>query len=198
MDDQNNQNQPNTPVPLNDESVNKINIPEPSTPQIDSAQVPPDNPRTSSGPIQQTENQTSNTGQNMGSNSFQQPTAYAPGVVIGDVQQPQTNSQTQINQGSKSFLIAFFLSLLFGALGVDRFYLGKIGTGILKLLTIGGFGIWYLIDLLFILTNHMKAKDGSSLNEYEEHRKLALIVFVIYILLELGGGFIITDFYVQK
>jgi hypothetical protein len=193
MDDQNNQNQPNKTGPSNDEAVNNINRPVPLIPQSDSVQVPPDNPSMISEPIQQTENQTSNTGQNMVNNEFQQSTTHTPGVVVGDTQQLQPNSQAQISQGNKSFLIAFFLSLLLGPLGVDRFYLGKIGTGVLKLLTIGGLGIWYLIDLLFILTDHMKAKDGTSLSEYEKYRKFALIVFVIYIFLELVGGFLLPN-----
>ena len=45
------------------------------------------------------------------------------------------------------------LSYLFGFWGIDRMYLGCIGSGIVKLLTFGGFGIWYLIDLVFIIIN---------------------------------------------
>lgn len=56
------------------------------------------------------------------------------------------------HQEKKSWLVAVILSLLLGGLGGDRFYLGCIGTGILKLLTFGGFGIWYIIDLIRLLT----------------------------------------------
>lgn len=63
----------------------------------------------------------------------------------------------------KSKTTAIILSILLGGLGVDRFYLGYVGLGILKLLTGGGFGIWWLIDLIMIVTGKLKAKDGSEL-----------------------------------
>lgn len=46
---------------------------------------------------------------------------------------------------------------------MDRFYLGKIGTGVLKLLTLGGYGIWIVIDLIFVLTGATKDKEGRNL-----------------------------------
>ena len=65
----------------------------------------------------------------------------------------------------KSKVVALILSIFLGELGIDRFYLGYIGTGILKLITCGGFGIWWLIDLIMIATGKLKPKDGS---EYAE------------------------------
>ena len=67
--------------------------------------------------------------------------------------------------GLKSKVVALILSIFLGELGIDRFYLGYIGTGILKLITCGGFGIWWLIDLIMIATGKLKPKDGS---EYAE------------------------------
>ena len=63
--------------------------------------------------------------------------------------------------GGRSWIAALILSLLLGGLAVDRFYLGYIGLGILKLITLGGFGIWYLIDLILIATRKLDPKDGS-------------------------------------
>ena len=55
------------------------------------------------------------------------------------------------NQNSgKSFVAVLILCLLLGGLGVHRFHVGKVGTGILMLLTLGGLGIWALIDLIVI------------------------------------------------
>ena len=67
--------------------------------------------------------------------------------------------------GMKSKVVALILTIFLGELGIDRFYLGYIGTGILKLITCGGFGIWWLIDLIMIATGKLKPKDGS---EYAE------------------------------
>ena len=63
----------------------------------------------------------------------------------------------------KSKTTAIILSILLGTLGVDRFYMGYIGLGVLKLITAGGFGIWWLIDLIMIITGKLKCADGSEL-----------------------------------
>jgi TM2 domain-containing membrane protein YozV len=50
--------------------------------------------------------------------------------------------------------------LFLGVFGVHRFYVGKIGTGILMLLTAGGLGIWALIDLIMIICARFRDKEG--------------------------------------
>jgi len=61
----------------------------------------------------------------------------------------------------KKRLPALLLCLLFGPLGIHRFYVGKIGTGVLTIVTIGGFlGIWPLIDLIIIIWGSFKDKQG--------------------------------------
>ena len=60
-------------------------------------------------------------------------------------------------------LLCFFL----GGLGVHRFYVGKIGTGILMIVTIGGFcGIWVLIDFIMIVTGNFKDKEGRKITKW--------------------------------
>lgn len=48
----------------------------------------------------------------------------------------------------KFLLVGMIISWCFGYLGADRMYQGQVGLGILKLITLGGFGIWYLVDAL--------------------------------------------------
>ena len=63
--------------------------------------------------------------------------------------------------GEKSKTTALILSILLGGIGVDRFYLGCVGSGILKLITGGGFGIWWIIDIVLIATGNMKSLKGE-------------------------------------
>jgi len=69
--------------------------------------------------------------------------------------------QDQVSE--KSFSTALILSILFGSLGVDRFYLGQAGLGIVKLVTFGGLGVWWLIDVIKIATNKMTDSQGLAL-----------------------------------
>jgi TM2 domain-containing membrane protein YozV len=57
-----------------------------------------------------------------------------------------------------NWVLTLIMSIIFGSLGVDRFIMGHVGLGILKLITFGGCGIWWLIDLILIATKH-KYKD---------------------------------------
>lgn len=94
----------------------------------------------------------------------------------------------QQNAGQKSFIATWLFSWLLGGLGVDRFYLGKIGTGILKLITFGGFGIWILVDLILTLSGAQKDKRGMPLHGYQQHKKLAWIVTGVVIALGIFIG----------
>ncbi|OGT47066.1 MAG: hypothetical protein A3F17_01975 [Gammaproteobacteria bacterium RIFCSPHIGHO2_12_FULL_41_15] len=68
-----------------------------------------------------------------------------------------TNSSVSHKSRLACLLLCFFL----GILGVHRFYVGKIGTGILMILTAGGLGIWVLIDLIMILVGSFTDKQGK-------------------------------------
>ena len=76
-----------------------------------------------------------------------------------------TNTNTNVNRGygyhHKSKWFAFFLCLFLGYLGAHRFYVGKIGTGIIWLFTMGFFGIGWILDLIFILLGGFRDKAGQ-------------------------------------
>ena len=60
----------------------------------------------------------------------------------------------------KGFVPTILLCFFLGSLGVHRFYVGKIGTGILMLLTLGGLGIWVLVDFVIIVVGSFTDRDG--------------------------------------
>ena len=66
----------------------------------------------------------------------------------------------------KRILPAFLLCFFFGVLGVHRFYVGKIGTGILQLVTLGGLGIWALIDFIMIIVGASTDKAGNKVTAW--------------------------------
>ncbi len=63
----------------------------------------------------------------------------------------------------KKMVTACLLCFFLGGLGIHRFYVGKAGTGILMILTLGGLGIWVLIDFIMILTGGFKDSEGKDL-----------------------------------
>ena len=65
----------------------------------------------------------------------------------------------------KDPLLSILLSIFIGTLGVDRFYIGDVGLGIGKLLTGGGCGIWWLIDI-FLIVDATKQKNLEQLSYY--------------------------------
>lgn len=66
-------------------------------------------------------------------------------------------------ENEKNWLVTLLLCLFLGTIGVHRFYAGKIGTGILQLLTLGGCGIWTLIDLVMIIVGNFTDKNGNKI-----------------------------------
>ncbi|WEK82883.1 MAG: TM2 domain-containing protein [Mycoplasma sp.] len=64
---------------------------------------------------------------------------------------------------SRSRVVLILLSFFFGGLGVDRFYAGRVGLGVFKLLTAGGFGIWWLVDLILAIFGRMRDNENNRI-----------------------------------
>jgi len=76
-------------------------------------------------------------------------------------EQNQWRAALLAKPSEKSWWTAFFLSLFLGLYGIDRMYVGFLGLGILKLLTMGGIGVWWIADLIFLCSNKMRDSHGN-------------------------------------
>lgn len=95
-------------------------------------------------------------------------------------QAPKKSIKTKKFSKQRHFLAVFFLSFMWGMFGVDRMYLGKWGTGILKLVTFGGFGLWVVVDLLLIMSGAMRDKWGRPMLQFAEYKAFAYWTVLIF------------------
>lgn len=105
-------------------------------------------------------------------------------------------NQTPVQTGAlhRNHLVALLLAVFLGWLGIDRFYLGSPGVGIIKLLTFGLFGILWFVDLIMIATKsvkgivwvetdgkiHTPAQDQAAKNWFERHKVLSITVALVF------------------
>jgi len=107
---------------------------------------------------------------------IQQVLFYIGGLYIFTVK--FDSNYERIDTVPKSKMSAILLSVFLGELGIDRFYLGYLGLGFLKLFTVGGFGIWWLVDIIMICTGSIRPADGSEYLE-DVQRKVNVQPYVL-------------------
>lgn len=74
--------------------------------------------------------------------------------------------ETEGQESNKSRLVAILLCFFLGWAGAHRFYANKIGTGIIMFLTMGGFGIWYFLDIVMISLGSFKDKENLPITKW--------------------------------
>lgn len=110
----------------------------------------------------------------------------------GEHQPGAYNQGPYPGEPGKSFMTTWLLSLLLGSFGADRFYLGKTGTAVAKLLTGGGAGIWAIVDLIMTLTGNTRDKNGRPLEGYQENKKKAWIITAVLWLVSIITGILLA------
>lgn len=69
--------------------------------------------------------------------------------------------------------VALALASLLGPFGAHRFYVGKTGTGVLMLCTLGGAGIWYLYDLIIVAGGSFRDAEGRLVSRWDPEQPAA-------------------------
>lgn len=104
----------------------------------------------------------------------------------------QQKNESQIPQQKKSWSSTLLLCWLLGFFGIHRFYVGKIGTGLIQLFTFAGFGIWWFIDWIMILANNFTDQTGTKIIRKSGDVKNVVVVFVsitaVFVLAVIGMG----------
>lgn len=95
-----------------------------------------------------------------------------PPFTLIESADPAKGSEEQ--PANRSFLITWILSMLLGFLGADRFYTGRVLTGGLKLVTLGGLGLWWVIDLVIVMAGGLRYCD-RPLSGYDSSKEIAWI-----------------------
>ena len=76
------------------------------------------------------------------------------------LEETKSDRSEKSKPGDKDFITTLLLCIFLGGLGVHRFFVDKMGTGVLMLVTLGGLGIWWIIDIILIVTNSFEDSEG--------------------------------------
>ena len=68
-----------------------------------------------------------------------------------------------MKNSDKEWMVTLIVAILVGGLGIDRFYAGSIRLGVLKLVSLGGLGLWWLVDLIMLVTGNYKDGNGNPI-----------------------------------
>lgn len=92
----------------------------------------------------------------------------------GSVKRPNSDNEAEHNHPNRSFFVTWLLSLLLGFLGADRLYTGRFLTGGLKLVSLGGLGLWWVFDLVIVMAGGLRY-DNRPLSGYDSWKEVAWI-----------------------
>lgn len=97
---------------------------------------------------------------------FNKPLGQAMKQQVKEMQSEYQLKKSQKEVSEKSRSIAFILCTFLGVFGIHRMYVGKIGTGLLQLVTAGFFGLWTLLDWVLILAGTFKDRNGKEIKKW--------------------------------
>ncbi len=127
---------------------------------------------------------------------FTSPTPSAPAPIspAGPQPAPVPGPQAAFNpsqiESDKEYLAAVLFAWFLGGFGADRFYLGKTGTAIAKLLTLGGLGLWAFYDVVMLVFGKTRDTQGRQLKDYEKFKKPVKITFFILLVVQIISLFL--------
>jgi TM2 domain-containing membrane protein YozV len=107
--------------------------------------------------------------------------------VEGEAEAEVTTERDQVVESAisteqvsgKSFRTVWLISVFGGWLGIDRFYLGHVGTGVLKLLGGGWYGIWWAVDMIRLLRGRQADKNGVLVEDRDNFRPVAVVISTV-------------------
>jgi len=90
-------------------------------------------------------------------------------VIFQKIGQSRRQAELDDSISEKDWLPTFLICVFLGGLGIHRFFVGKIVTGLLMLITLGGIGVWYLIDVIVVAMGSFTDKSGALI-KYQRDR----------------------------